>query len=257
MAATVPSPPEPKADGPRRWTLRFGKKLRRPLDRIIARHSLVPNDPVLPSAAFPWTAALRENWLAIRDEATEVLHRPQGVPLLGEVSPDHRRIGSAGTWRSFFLVAYGAPLPDNLARCPRTAAVIAGLPRLNSAFFSILAPHAHIPRHRGVTKGLLTCHLGLIVPPGPIRMQVGPETVGWAEGETLVFDDTYKHEVWNETGETRVVLFTQFDRPVAGFGRVVATAFLWGVRRSSFVREGVRNIAAWETTRRQAPGAER
>ncbi|NNJ77569.1 MAG: hypothetical protein HKP56_20690 [Anderseniella sp.] len=31
-------------------------------------------------------------------------------------------------------------------------------------WFSILAPGAHIPPHKGVTKGIVTCHMGLIVP---------------------------------------------------------------------------------------------
>lgn len=39
---------------------------------------------------------------------------------------------------------------------PRTTALARKVPGLNSAFFSILAPTAHIPPHRGVTKGLMT-----------------------------------------------------------------------------------------------------
>ena len=97
----------------------------------------------------------------------------------------------------------------------------ARFPGLNSAFFSILAPGTHIPEHRGVTKGLITCHLGLIVPrDGDVRMRVGDRIVRWAEGETLVFDDTYDHEVWNETSGTRVVLLIQFERPLRQPGQV-------------------------------------
>src|SRR3546814_4735954 len=78
---------------------------------------------------------------------------------------------------------------SDLARCPRTATLVAGIPNLNSAFFSILAPGTHIPDHRGVTKGLITCHLGLIVPrDGDVRMRIGDRIVRWAEGETLVLD---------------------------------------------------------------------
>ncbi|MGC6727993.1 aspartyl/asparaginyl beta-hydroxylase domain-containing protein, partial [Escherichia coli] len=87
---------------------------------------------------------------------------------------------------------------ENLARCPHTSQLIEQIPGLNSAIFSILAPGTHIPAHRGVTKGLITCHLGLVVPrDGDVRMRIGNRTVRWAEGETLVFDDTYDHEVWN------------------------------------------------------------
>ena len=44
----------------------------------------------------------------------------------------------------------------------------------------------------------------------------------WAEGETLVFDDTYQHEVWNDTDGTRVVLLIQFERPLRNPGKWIA-----------------------------------
>ena len=72
----------------------------------------------------------------------------------------------------------------------------------------------------------------------------------WQEGETLVFDDTYQHEVWNDTNETRVVLLVQFARPLRQPGKLVADLFLWGIRRSPFVREARDNIGAWDRTMR-------
>jgi len=122
------------------------------------------------------------------------------------------------------------------------------VPGLNSAFFSILAPGTHIPAHFGVTKGLVTCHLGLVVPFGnTCRMRVGEEIVTWAEGETLVFDDTYQHEVWNDTDETRIVLLVQFRRPLRFPGSLFAALFIWGIRNSSFVAEARANLDRWET----------
>ena len=32
----------------------------------------------------------------------------------------------------------------------------------------------------------------------------------WKEGKCLVFDDAYEHEVWNKTGEERVLLLVDF-----------------------------------------------
>lgn len=243
--------------GPRRpLIVRIGKKLRRHVDRIVARSSLVPNDPVLDPRIFAWTALLRDNWEAIRDEALAVTRDTDAVPALKAISPDHKRIAADDKWRSFFLVGYGTPIAVNLARCPRTAAILAQVPGLNSGFFSILKPGTHIPAHRGVTKGLMTCQLGLQVPRSDaLRMRVGPETVGWAEGETLLFDDTWQHEVWNDTGETRIVLLVQFERPLAQPGRAVAKAFLGGIRRTPFVKEATANIAKWEENLRHVEAA--
>ena len=235
--------------------VRIGKRLRRRVDRWIERSSLVPNDEVLDPALFPWTAELRRVWPKILAEAQAVMADSDALPELKRISPDHGRIAGDGDWRSFFLHGYGHPIAPNLARCPVTAATVAGIPGLNSAFFSILRPGTHIPAHRGVTKGLITCHLGLKVPAGPLRMQVGTRTVGWAEGETLVFDDTYRHEVWNDTDETRVVLLVQAARPLAQPGRAVAAAFLWGVRRSPFVTEARANLAMWDDALRRTEAA--
>jgi beta-hydroxylase len=240
------APPALEADRNRPLILRWGKHLRGVFDRIIAASSLVSNDPVLDVRDFAWTAVLRDNWRAIRDEAVAVALQGDASPSLATISPDHRAIAPINMWKSFFLWGYGYPIDDNLAQCPRTAEVVAQVPGLNSAFFSILAPGTHIPAHRGVTKGLITCHLGLIVPrDGDVRMRVDDRVVRWAEGETLVFDDTYDHEVWNDTPGTRVVLLIQFERPLRQPGKWVADTFLKVVRKSAFVQEARENILSW------------
>lgn len=246
---------ELRAESNRPLLIRVGKHLRGVFDRLIAGSSLVPNDPVLDVRDFAWTALLREHWQAIRDEARAVALVGNAAPSLAAISPDHRAIAEINKWRSFFLWGYGYPIHENLVRCPHTQKVIEQIPGLNSAFFSILAPGTHIPDHRGVTKGLITCHLGLIVPrDGDVRMRIDDRIVRWAEGETLVFDDTYRHEVWNDTAGTRVVLLIQFERPLRHPGRWFADLFLGVVKRSAFVQEARANVAKWNAAVRQLDG---
>ncbi len=210
------------------FPIRATRRLRGVLDRIIGRFSLVSNDAVLDIRDFAWTCALRANWQAIRDEMLA------SVPAGGETArtPGRRR-------RSFFLWGHGRSIEENAARCPVTASVLRQIPGLNSALFSVLAAGAHIPVRRGATKGLLTCHLGLVVPrDGDVRMRVRDRVVRWAEGETLLFDDTYDHEVWNETDGTRAVLLIQVRRPLRQPGKWIVGALLGAARRSAFAREG-------------------
>jgi beta-hydroxylase len=256
ISAIIAGAPAPgtamQADGSRPLIVRIGKHLRGVFDRLIAGSSLVSNAPVLDVRDFAWTAMLREHWAAIRDEAREVAMVGHAAPSLATISPDHRAIAEVDKWRSFFLWGYGFPIEDNLARCPRTRAAIERIPGLNTAFFSILAPGTHIPEHRGVSKGLITCHLALIVPPdGDVRMRVGDRVVRWAEGQTLVFDDTYRHEVWNDTQGTRVVLLIQFERPLRRPGKWFADLFLGIVKRSAFVQEARANVAKWNAAVKQ------
>ncbi len=242
--------PALRADLDRPFIVRAGKRLRGVFDRLIAASSLVSNGPVLDVRDFGWTTALRTHWRDIRDEAAAVALAEGAAPSLSMISPDHRAIAAPGMWRSFFLHGYGYPIAENLARCPKTTTLVAQIPNLNSAFFSILAPGTHIPAHRGVTKGLITCHLGLIVPrDGDVRMRLGDRIVRWAEGETLVFDDTYDHEIWNDTRGARVVLVLQVARPLRQPGKWIADFFLTRARRSAFVQEALVNLTRWNATR--------
>lgn len=230
---------------------RFGSYCRPAIDRVLAAHSEVGDCAVFDAGRFAWTAALAANWQAIAAEARQVVRDLDVVPPLHDLSPDHRRIAEPDKWRSFFLWGYGYRSEENCAQCPETARLLEATPGLNSAFFSILKPGTHIPRHRGVTKAILTCHLGLQVPKsGRCEMQVGDSLVRWREGECLVFDDTYEHEVWNDTDTVRIVLLIQFKRPVRQPGKLLGELFLEGVRRSPFVQEARENFHAWERAMR-------
>lgn len=242
-------PPSPsKTLIPRRpLVMRLGLWLQPRINGVSARHSKIGNKSFYPTSDFAWVRALEENWEAIRAEALAVTQDLSKVPPLAEISPDHRRIAPAGMWRSFFLYGYGYRVPANCAAAPVTAALVGKVPGLNSALFSILKPGTHIPAHTGVSKALLTCHLGLRVPKAreDCRMRVGEDYTRWSEGEAFVFDDMVNHEVWNDTDEVRIVLLVQFRRPMRLVGRVLGELFLWGVRRSRFVQDARRGVEQW------------
>ena len=60
-----------------------------------------------------------------------------------------------------------------------------------------MAPATHVKPHCG-RRARLRLHLPLVAPttPRPAAMRVASEEVEWEEGEVLVFDDSYEHEVW-------------------------------------------------------------
>lgn len=232
---------------------RIGKKFRHRVSALVARSSRVGDQPVYDPAFFPWIATLEAQWPKISEELAAILEKREAIPPLASLSPDHRRIAPPGKWKSFFLFGYGYRVDENCRRCPVTAEAVAAIPGLNSAFFSILDPGTHIPRHRGVTKAILTAHLGLVVPAErqACRMQLHDRWLHWQEGRTLVFDDTFHHEVWNDSGQLRAVLLIQFRRPVGPIGRVVGGLFLLGIRRSRFVQDARAQMGRWESAMQQ------
>jgi aspartyl/asparaginyl beta-hydroxylase (cupin superfamily) len=97
-----------------------------------------------------------------------------------------------------------------------TAAVLKCIPGADTAgsvFFSRLAPGSHIIPHCGPHNLRIRAHLGLIVPGGNCQMRVGTETRCWTAGEVLLFDDSFEHEVWNETQFDRYVLIVDVWHP--------------------------------------------
>jgi beta-hydroxylase len=142
---------------------------------------------------------------------------------------------------------YGRKIAENCSRCPETTRLIEAIPGIKTAFFSILAPRKHLPEHRGPYSGVLRYHLGLIVPrqKEACRIRVDSEVAHWEEGRSVVFDDTYMHEVWNDTDEERVVLFVDFARPLSFPVSMLNNAVIWLFGRSGYVQEIVDNVDEW------------
>lgn len=232
----------------RRAILRAGRRARAPVNRVLARYSAVGDPAVFAPATFPALAPLEAAWQEVRDEADAVLSRPDRVPPLRRISPDHQRIAVDDAWRSYVLYGYGFRSEANCARCPRTLALLAGIPGLFTALFSVMSPGGRLVPHRGVSKAIVTCHLPLRVPAGPelCGISIDGRTYGWEEGRWLVFDDTRRHAVWNDTGSPRVVLLLHLRRPERFPGSLVGSLFLEAVRRSPFIRDARRNQAAWD-----------
>jgi len=170
--------------------------------------------PVLDqSAHFPYGARFADAWQSIRKEALAVARRLEAVPRFHEMLPEQAPISAQDErdWRVFILKAYGVEIAANMARCPFLASLVREAPEVMSASLSFLAPRKHIPQHRGPFRGVLRYHLGLSMPrhqdgrPAAVLTLAGCEH-RIADGQSLLWDDTYPHEVLNESDEVRIAL---------------------------------------------------
>jgi ornithine lipid ester-linked acyl 2-hydroxylase len=232
----------------KKYVRRYGKRALRAFDRYFARQSLVPTAPMLDPQFFPWIAEFETQWQAVRAELETILQHREALPLFQDIASDQYRISSDDKWRAFVFYGFGYRSEYNARLCPQTARLLDRVPGIENAFFSILAPGKMIPSHRGVTKGLVRGHLGLIVPPEPERcfIDVGDLRCSWQEGRTLLFDDTYPHAVQNNTEHERVVLLFDFRRPLTTRGCFARRVLFWFFRRSAFVQDAVRKEMRWE-----------
>lgn len=89
------------------------------------------------------------------------------------------------------------------------------IPNLFQAFFSILESGKSIPAHNGPYAGYLRYHLALMVPQSnPPTIRVKDQYHTWKEGESILFDDTWNHEVVNDSDSIRTVLIVDIMRPM-------------------------------------------
>ena len=135
----------------------------------------------------------------MRAELDAILPYMAHMQNFHDVSPNYLTHGEG--WKTYFFYGFGLKAPKNCRRCPETVKLLKRIPGMKTAFFSILAPHKHVPAHRGPFKGVLRLLLALRIPEPAEKcgIRVGTHTRTWDEGKALVFDDTVRHEVWNHT----------------------------------------------------------
>ena len=198
----------------RQLVLNVGEGLMRQVEKLFAIHSLVGDRTFFEPEQFPWVAELEENWDVIRKELDYILTQRDALPNFQDVAKDEYRITKDNRWKTYFFYGFGIKAEKNCARCPETTRLIEKIPGMTTAFFSILLTHKHIPEHTGVYKGVLRYHLALKVPEpsDSCRIRVRDDIRSWEEGKSLIFDDRFPHEAWNESDDVRVV------RQMRGFG---------------------------------------
>jgi aspartyl/asparaginyl beta-hydroxylase (cupin superfamily) len=243
---------EPTAPGVRARVVdvanRIGERFLRWLDRYYAKHSLVGDHAYFDPDDFPWVRRVEARWPAIRAELDDVLRDVEHLPNFQDISTDQYKLTQDDRWKTYFLLGYGFQVDDHLARCPETARALREVPGITTAMFSIFAPHKQIPVHGGPYKGVLRYHLGLKVPEprDSCGITVRGETRHWEEGRSLVFDDVWDHEAWNDTDGTRVVLFVDFVRPMRAPASWLNAIVLRAIAYSPFVQDGKARHKAWE-----------
>ena len=164
---------------------------------------------------YPELTQLTQNVGTIQGELDRVLQSQASLPEYHEVDPGERAISAttAQKWRVFMLYILGNKPEANRALCPELSRLLDGVPNLVQAFFSILDPGKSIPLHEGPYYGYLRYHLALRVPKdNPPCIIVNSRKHVWQEGEAVLFDDSYPHEVINHSNDRRIVLIVDVMR---------------------------------------------
>ncbi|XP_017149689.1 aspartyl/asparaginyl beta-hydroxylase isoform X12 [Drosophila miranda] len=156
---------------------------------------------------------LQHNWIAIREEALALLsHR-------GYFEDETENLRHMGIWQQFELFAKGQLIRKNCQRAPITCSLLKEFPessgcRRGQVKFSVMQAETHVWPHCGPTNCRLRAHLTLVAPePERTSLRVAEQERTWREGELIIFDDSFEHEVWHNGTRPRLVLILDMWHP--------------------------------------------
>lgn len=175
----------------------------------------LPTSPYLDRSQLDWIELLESQTAPILAELQQLLPSPSGrervFPTDALEAQNLRGLDEPPSWNGYYFYRHGERRDDNCDSCPATARALDALPLCRvrehgpEVLFSVFTAGTHLLPHRGVTNTRVVGHLPLIVPEN-CALSVGGEIHEWRPGRVVVFDDTYEHEAWNRSRQTRVVL---------------------------------------------------
>jgi ornithine lipid ester-linked acyl 2-hydroxylase len=195
----------------------FGKTLIYMTEFII--RLFIKNEVIINKDRFAWVKNIEANFDSIQKEFLEVFGNDTVLLDVTDFSEEQKQVVNANQWSVFLFRIYNTEIKENAKRCPVTYNCIQQIPDCTTAFFSIMKPETEVAAHRGAYKGYLRYHLGIKVPPDNTQcgLVFNNQLYHWKEKESVIFDDTFQHSVFNRSNTSRAVLYIDFIRPMPFF----------------------------------------
>ncbi|MDA7977529.1 MAG: aspartyl/asparaginyl beta-hydroxylase domain-containing protein [Pirellulales bacterium] len=208
------------------------------------------------SETYPALDAVTQAYAEIASEFRQLMDRQLILPAYHEVDSGEKEISATTNhkWNVFMLELLGHKPPTNRGYCPKTCDVLAGVPNLMQAFFSILDPRKSVPLHEGPYLGYLRYHLGLHCPKtNAPYIVVNSQKYTWRDGEAVLFDDSYPHEVINNADDYRAVLIVDVLRPLPFLPRQV-NKLTTTIARHTYGRAVAKKVEAFAAAYQERAG---
>jgi len=178
------------------------------------------------SKTYPDLLKLDRHYDVIKNELQKLKKRNLNIPRYHDIDTFQTAISAKKNpdknWRTFMINMMGDFNKEALKIVPETCKLLEGIPNLFQAFFSILDPKKSIPAHKGTYRGYIRYHLGLQVPKeNPPQIRVKDTIYTWHNKESILFDDSWEHEVINNCNEERIVLIVDVLRPMPNIAHKV------------------------------------
>jgi beta-hydroxylase len=185
-----------------------------------ARHSMMDLNE------FPELAPIQNNWKIIRQEVLNLYENGYFDLTTKSGSGSSYDLGFRTFfkygWSKFYLSWYGYTHNSAKRLCPKTVEILAGIPEVNGAMFSLLPVGSQLTRHLDPLAVSLRYHLGLLTPNSDdCFINVDGKDYSWRDGEAFMFDETYLHHAKNNSQQYRLILMCDITRPLLTMGPLI------------------------------------
>ena len=183
----------------------WGNPWQRPVSRYVPG---LTSKPWHDKADYPFIAKLESGYDDIKEELLFNLRERRHL-----FTEEQENLHVGGDWSELRLKSSGYGYTNLVEYFPKTLDHIKNCgEEFTSIKFSAIQPGTHIRTHTGPTNERLRIHLTLLHG-GGARIRVGENWHTWIEGEAIIFDDSYEHEVIHVGDEIRAVLILDIWHP--------------------------------------------
>ena len=181
--------------------------------------------------------SIQEEWKQYKKTSGE------GV-FIDELSKDQELLNEDKKWKALFLYGYSFLNEKELIHFPETAKLIQNnLDEITLVMLSTTESGKHIPAHTGNNHGVLRLQIGIdIAEPEKCSLRVEDKTVQLKEKEIFIFDDTFEHELENNSNSNRTVLIIDYYKPLPFLYRVLNKRKIAEIAKSDYVQSVINKI---------------
>lgn len=179
------------------------------------------------------------NFEQIKREFTEykLINNSAGCAI-DELSSAQENLNNDKKWESLILFGYGYSNENlykdfpSLFRCIKKHDNV-----INLVMFSITKSGKIIPPHKGNNFGVLRLQIGIDIKESKkCFLRVEDKKIFLKEKETFIFDDTFEHELVNNSSFNRTVLIIDFLKPFPWPYNILNKIYLAQIAKSNYVQ---------------------
>ncbi len=191
-----------------------------------------------------WVQSFLENFEIIQREFENYKLNCNSGDLIDGISNDQRELNLDKKWRAIFLYGYNFFNKRQKDFFPKTFEIIEKhRNKINLVMFSTTEPGKHIPPHKGNNYGVLRLQIGVdIAEPNMCTLRVDNKQIHLYEKEIIIFDDTFEHELKNESNSNRTVLIIDYYKPLPIFYHILNILNNRKISKSKYVKDVIKKL---------------